>query len=295
MKQKGKTGTINGWGIVGLLLGAIVVLIVLVVVQNNLNIQQPETVLGILMAQVIVALMMLLFIMAAGFALLGLADPQQALGLPEGSIRAMIALFLIMIFVTFGLYLFRAVANTTDINQDAVDVAKQLINTVGTLVVAVAGFYFGSRAVQVARGVATPDEPKIRSIDPTNKEKVADSIDITIVGEGFMMADTVKLVKGKTEIKADEVISNASKIVAKFKIGDATLEKDDKDKEKETKFDLVVINGDGAEDRLVGAFTIKPISQPATPPAQPPATPPAQPPATPPAQPPVKPPTTPQA
>jgi hypothetical protein len=301
MKQNGKI-RINGWGIAGLLMGAIIVLIVLAVVQDNLDVKQPETVLGILMAQVIVALM-LLFIMATGFALLGLADPQQALGLPEGSIRAMIALFLIMIFVTFGLYLFRAIASGTATNQDAVDVAKQLITTVGTLVVAVAGFYFGSRAVQVARGVATPDEPKINSVD---EDKKAEPVTLEIKGEGFLTVNTVKLLSDKPEIIAQDVVSNDSRIVAKFKTSDFVLDKEGI-VEKEKTYAVVVVNKDGAEARRDGAFTMKPVNQqttppaqpPSTPPVQPPVTPPAQPPATPPAQPPeappVKPPVTPQA
>jgi hypothetical protein len=247
--------------------------------------------------------MMLLFIMATGFALLGLADPQQALGLPEGSIRAMIALFLIMIFVTFGLYLFRAIASGTATNQDAVDVAKQLITTVGTLVVAVAGFYFGSRAVQVARGVATPDEPKINSVD---EDKKAEPVTLEIKGEGFLTVNTVKLLSDKPEIIAQDVVSNDSRIVAKFKTSDFVLDKEGI-VEKEKTYAVVVVNKDGAEARRDGAFTMKPVNQqttppaqpPSTPPVQPPVTPPAQPPATPPAQPPeappVKPPVTPQA
>src|SRR5205807_3929303 len=51
-----------------------------------------------------------LFTVAAGFSAMKLTDPKQALGLPEGSIRAMIALVLIMIFIIFGIYLFRNVS-----------------------------------------------------------------------------------------------------------------------------------------------------------------------------------------
>ena len=54
----------------------------------------------------VVFLMTTLFVIAAGFAQLDLSDDQQALGLPSGSIRAMIALILILVFIMFGVYLF---------------------------------------------------------------------------------------------------------------------------------------------------------------------------------------------
>jgi hypothetical protein len=56
------------------------------------------------------------------------------------------------------------------------------------LAVAVAGFYFGSRAVEVAKGVtpSTP-EPLIRSIDPKDNtgKKRDEDFEITILGKNF--------------------------------------------------------------------------------------------------------------
>src|SRR3712207_8788266 len=45
------------------------------------------------------SMMALLFAIASGFSALDLATRDHALGLPEGSIRALIALILIMIFI----------------------------------------------------------------------------------------------------------------------------------------------------------------------------------------------------
>lgn len=154
----------------------------------------------------IIALMLLLFVVASGFQRLGLQNRTQPLGLPEGSIRAMIALVLIMVFIIFGIYLFRVVGtgnyagpirnltaaeigqmknvgyiipNTevgnqgkydvwlqTDLNADAIRLATQLATTVGTLLVAVAGFYFGSTAV--ATGVAQ-GQGRGRQKEPTEQ------------------------------------------------------------------------------------------------------------------------------
>jgi hypothetical protein len=68
-----------------------------------------ELQMAVVVVVAIAALMGVLFIIAAGFSAMNLTDRKQALGLPEGSIRAMIALVLIMVFVIFGIYLFRMI------------------------------------------------------------------------------------------------------------------------------------------------------------------------------------------
>ncbi len=59
-------------------------------------IKQPELITGLIIILGLGVLLVLLFIMAAGFSSLDIADKSQAMGLPEGSIRAIIALFLIV-------------------------------------------------------------------------------------------------------------------------------------------------------------------------------------------------------
>lgn len=92
---------------------------------------------------------------------LRLTSRQSALALPEGSVRALIALALILIFVVIGVYVVSAVL-TGDAQQNS---AAALLGTVGTLVVAVAGFYFGTNSVTTAAGVVRdisggPDGPE---------------------------------------------------------------------------------------------------------------------------------------
>jgi hypothetical protein len=129
-------------------------------------------------------LLLLFFAMASGFKRLGLVREGHALGLPEGSIRAVLALSLIVTFVAFNFYLFRSVnypleagpvpARTADqvaaidpalvvrvvpsqadpqlydvyirrqLTGDAQLMVQQVTTTLGTLVVAVSAFYFGS-------------------------------------------------------------------------------------------------------------------------------------------------------
>jgi len=163
----------------------------------------PEIVLPIMLLAGIVGLVGVLAIAVAVFAALGLSNPGQAFGLPEGTIRAVIALGLILIFALMGVFLYgqlrlpetgtmlgltqeqvdaipasaiisiapsEADSNRFDVqrqiqSQASEDFAKQILTTVSTLVVAVAGFYFGTRAVATAR--LTP-KPSLRLVSPTS-------------------------------------------------------------------------------------------------------------------------------
>jgi hypothetical protein len=261
------------------------------VFERNYEIQ-----LGFLVVIAIIALITLLFIVAAGFSQLKLTDPNQALGLPEGSIRAMIALMLILVFIIFGIFVFRLTANgneagpiqmtltelnaatnvssiapvtekdekgndkiiegkydvwrRSDLTADAVRLATQLLTTVGTLVVAVAGFYFGrssvSSAVAAVRGTTT--QPTIAAVTPV-EGKQNEEISLTITGRNFQIPRSVRLTRAAEEIVATDVMVNAGKITAKVKL----------DKPPEgANWDVVVQNEDGSEVRLEKAFKITP-------------------------------------
>jgi lipoprotein-anchoring transpeptidase ErfK/SrfK len=91
----------------------------------------------------------------AAFSALQLTSPKTALGLPEGSIRAIIALVLVLIFVVMAIYMIEAVFLGEDTNDQAHNAATQVLATVGTLVAAVAAFYFGTGAVTAGTTAAT--------------------------------------------------------------------------------------------------------------------------------------------
>jgi hypothetical protein len=257
----------------------------------------PELMMGILVVIAIATLMSVLFIVAAGFSSMSLTDPKQALGLPEGSIRAMIALVLIMVFIIFGIHLFRKVGsvNTTflgvtktvsafkisgdkpiplvyqprgdetgydvyavgEVNDEGKRLAQQLITTVGTLVVAIASFYFGStmtssaakkerEGIVAAQALTAASNPVIKDITHKEGEK-GQEITMEITGTDFKAPRKVQLLRGSEAMAGTEVLSNATKIQCKIMI----------DKEPGGKWDVVVLNEDGKEARLVEAFTIK--------------------------------------
>lgn len=153
----------------------------------------------------------------AAFRALGLVNREHPLGLPDGSIQAFIALFLILLFFIMSVFIYLNVSNTsadrtltglteeqrTTLEEDpnvqviaaiprveispeadgassaplfdvvialpaarsdvADEIARQLITTIGTLIVAIAAFYFGAKTVQETKeprdGVANDKTP----------------------------------------------------------------------------------------------------------------------------------------
>ncbi len=60
----------------------------------------------------VVVLVLLLTAVATLFSILELTDGKQALGLPEGSIRAVIALSLIVLFAILSIFLYNGISET---------------------------------------------------------------------------------------------------------------------------------------------------------------------------------------
>ena len=120
----------------------------------------------------VIALLLALSTTAIFFSWVRLTDRNSPLGLPEGSIRAVIALSLIIIFAIMAIYFYNDVAGrpVTDTSETAQDLAQQVITTVSTLVVAVAGFYFGTSAVKTAQGVT--ERASLRVLRPKSPRYV---------------------------------------------------------------------------------------------------------------------------
>ncbi len=248
--------------------------------------QTPEISLPILLVTSIVALLAALSSMVAVFNSLRLTNPEYALGLPEGTVRAVIALSLILIFMTTSTFLSGQLKGPTilsknfpqeqlenfkdrvisvekreennqtvydvqllgEINAASIDFAKQILTTIGTLVVAVAGFYFGSRAsgnIQVER---FPLLPFISSIEPEEGNQ-GETISMTIYGRDFYAPREIKLIRGKQEIIAPprDMTWSATIIRCAFAIPhDAQTDA----------WDVIVVNENGREARENDAFTV---------------------------------------
>ncbi len=170
------------WGsILAMILIIAFIIIGLVVVVSYFT-SQLELVIGLIIVLGVAVLLVLLYIMAAGFAALSMSDSKQAMRLPQGSIRAIIALFLIVVWVILSAFLYGAVQNSNN-NTEVIRLAQQLFTTMSTLAVAVASFYFGSRSVASARAAleaSTSQQPAIWKVDPNQGKQGAIGFSLTI-------------------------------------------------------------------------------------------------------------------
>ena len=214
--------------------------------------QQPELITGLVIILGLGVLLVLLFILAAGFSSLDIADKSQAMGLPEGSIRAIIALFLIVVWIVMSIYLFSSVGGPSS-NSDAVKLAQQLFTTLSTLVVAVASFYFGSRSAASAHRALAPStatsKPVIRKVDPTSYDlsQGAQELPFTIEGINFQSPKEVRLIQGSTVM--DGTVTSTSETKIQYKITNLP-------NQKSGKWDLMIVNEDGGQGQLTEAFEV---------------------------------------
>ncbi len=214
---------------------------------------RPELITGLVIILGLGVLLVLLFILAAGFSSLDIADKSQAMGLPEGSIRAIIALFLIVVWIIMSIYLFSIVGGPSS-NSDAGKLAQQLFTTLSTLVVAVASFYFGSRSAASAHRASAPStstsKPVIRKVDPTSYDlsQGAQELPLTILGINFRSPKEVRLIQGSTVM--DGTVTSTSETKIQYKITNLP-------NQKPGKWDLIIVNEDGGQGQLTEAFEVK--------------------------------------
>ncbi len=209
------TGKI-GWGM--LVSGALIAMIVAILLFAKYGFSDGPIRLTLVAISGVVSLLAVLMIMAIAFANFNLSDSKQALGLPEGTVRAVIALSLIVIFAIIVVFSFgyfqpepKLLGNFTKADFESFvnhlpkdqnvsitlknpeepdpakaiftigwplekskaseDFAKQVLTTLGTLIAAIAAFYFGTRAAASARD--TPEQPTLRILSPTSPTKLA--------------------------------------------------------------------------------------------------------------------------
>jgi len=113
------------------------------------GVYSSDVALPILLVTGVVGLLTAAGAVAAVYDHFGLADASQALGMPKGSIQALIALVVLLMFSIMSLYLYATVGGTA-----REDLAKQIVTTIGTLVAAVSAFYFGARSVETGAAAA---------------------------------------------------------------------------------------------------------------------------------------------
>jgi len=200
----------------------------------------------------VILLLATITLVAVSFALLKMNDNTQALALPEGSVRAIIALSMLVIFLMLSVFLYSDQATNsrpqtlnglTKTQVDAIpkdeivagptpatgssmsvtillprnpvsaDFAKQIFTSISTMVISIAAFYFGTRAVASARSSVGTSQPELTSVDPAQMHLGESPKNLKIYGTGFENPSVVKFVKDGRELYIHDITSSPTKIV----------------------------------------------------------------------------------
>jgi len=94
-------------------------------------------------------LLLIIFLFVAAF-FQSKKNGNEALGLPKGSVRAIIAILFIVFFMLLAVIFYF----DENMNTHNADLAKQILTILGTLVTAVSAFYFGSKATEQGHTIA---------------------------------------------------------------------------------------------------------------------------------------------
>lgn len=199
-----------------------------------------------------VVLLWALVVFAALMNVVGLSDKTQALGLPEGSIRAIIALALVGLFavlastvMTGNSVLLKPDATEKDIiairnnnttlsiivvpnpppadkkeqtykvstpSGPADDFMKQMLTLVGTLMTAITAFYFGGRTAAPSDPGRSP--PKLSAVTNTPVTLDGHPAKIELSGSDLNNVKSVRVYRGDTQYVAQGVLSNGSQVLA---------------------------------------------------------------------------------
>jgi hypothetical protein len=299
--------------------------------------QAPEFLLTMLVILGAIALLAVLVLMAAGFAALNLTYPKEAIALPPGTVRALIALLLITLFTITAVFTLnqflsrdtariemvpgltqamvdqippeniraiRPVEGTGRFDVDRVEtmpnvtqesitqipgeeliairpmleverlfepvglsegtrtIAQQILTTVGTLVVAIASFYFGARSVEHASQALTPgmQEPagplgaQVHRIDTDPESpKPGDTVNIVIHGSSLGSIQSVRFVHETSQIYLEKVTASSNSISGELRLGSEA---------PPGSWDLIIVLQSGTELRRGRAFTVEPPAPP---------------------------------
>lgn len=201
----------------------------------------------------VMALFATLAVVAVTFSVAGLSDPTQALGLPEGSVRAAIALSLVVIFAIVSIYFYTsAVAKDSPVaaGSPGSDLAKQILTLVGTLMASVTSFYFAARSAAPTSATPKPSEPALVDVTPASAAVGAQpvSVPLEISGTDLQLAKTVKLKSGDTTVLATNVVSGDQVIKCVLTMPPGLAAGD---------YDVVVTNSDDATASLPKAFKVQ--------------------------------------
>lgn len=215
----------------------IIILIVLAALYRWLaqkSVSYPDFALPMLLLAAIVVFFSGIAVLVSVYRSVGMTDKRHALGLPEGSVRAIIALILIFFFFVAITFIYfsaarggpdRALQGVTPaqfaqipisdlisstpvpatgiptsynavvrgtVSPTAQDIGKNVISILGTLIAAIAAFYFGSKSAtsaavagaQIRAGRTAPPLPEVVRVSPAGGPAAGGTL-VTLAGSGL--------------------------------------------------------------------------------------------------------------
>jgi len=137
---------------------------------NKDALTNPAVIVPVVLLGSVLALVGGLAFLAIVMYYLRLTTKSTALGLPDGSVRAVIAISLLFLFTIMAITLYFDLRVYQKDPLISADVAKQLITVVATLAVSVAGFYFGTSSVAAAARAVARVEPSLQVAQPPSPQ-----------------------------------------------------------------------------------------------------------------------------
>lgn len=248
------TGEIRSRIMAGAALLAIAILIAIGATVALGEIESQTTELSVVILAGVIELIVVLALVAILLDWFKLSNTSYAFALPPGSVRATIALLLILLFAILALFLFTQISAVADdeskVSVEGIRFANQVLTTLSTLVVAVAGFYFGTRSVAQAQGTDGGDAPpELREVlsGPVNAAS-NDPVQIELGGRHLLRVVKVTLRNAASEVSAAKVRSGDEVVVAEVPkskvhtLGTPML------------WDVIVTDDSGRESQLAAAL-----------------------------------------
>jgi hypothetical protein len=104
-------------------------------------------------------------------------DFRYALGLPDGSIRAIIAILAILFYILISLALSHLVTRSA--------IPSDVVKTLGTLVVAISAFYFGAKTAEQGSKTATANLNTLLTSSANPGGNIANAVPIEIIQQAI--------------------------------------------------------------------------------------------------------------
>lgn len=235
-----------------------------------------------------VVLLWALVIFSALMNIVGLSDKTQALGLPEGSIRAIIALALVGLFAVLASTVLNGhgvVLKADALEKDIVairssnatlsvivvpnpvekdkeptykvatppgpadDFMKQMLTLVGTLMTAITAFYFGGRTANPSDPTRAP--PKLAAVIDSPLQLTSEPAMVKLSGADLNNVKSVRVFNAKAQHMAQGVLSNSSQV-------HALVAFPEQDRSVEQTWSVSVTDDIGRVATLENALTTKP-------------------------------------